>query len=843
MDKMMEVDGATSQSAAAGAAAAAVDTASEERKTSTTKNSNKSNGTTTTGKKTVAVIGCGPSGMFLCHALERRRQDLQQKLEVLQRELDVSSSLAPATTQSDIEKNQAMIMKIQSKLDSLPSITCFEQSDRPGGVWKSSSTSSSSSNSTQMYEALWCNGPKEHQEMFDYTWEEHFNTSADVAGDDHSQILNAPTYLPRIHVLDYMLKRVTRNCPDFFAKYVQFNTRVQNVKYDPCSKKFSVFILHCPDGQDGNNAKDSDDDDEEVKVEYENELSSSSSSSSSGSSSSSSGCSSSSSSSSSSAEHDDIMLFDHVVSATGANGVANIPNGIRKTFDKALCRWKKSVNRQRTTTHNNDSTIEINGGGTDETNEGTSLKLLEPLFVHSSKLINQHIDQVLQQKHVQQSMRGQGDERSRSHVVLIGGQDSAEDLALACVKWGFDKVTIIARQKRIDSPLTWTMNWPYSKVDVLLGYVVDAVEVTSGHDHYDDFDDAKSLCNRYHSKWTIHCVKFKKDIGMDLLTEIDGIATPQEKCNSPVVIQDIDLVISCTGYEKDWYLLDSSCYNMTESEFEQYFEDEDCMIFPEGWTMASNPVSDAISKSVGKSKAQNVRPSKSIYPGYIVSPYLYRDCVFIHNPQLFFMDEYEYETPQWALDVQAHLILKFLTGEKHIPTLSEMKSENYNGALLELNMPFVRYEMDTNYKTAVNRWLSKTTREVHYIDDSGNSCIRYDFPAEWSAAYIQYMKYLFQVLGRLMYEAEYPLQIISPDDVDTVNKLPQLNKLGLEIFHASQNSRNVMLCSKSGTTFRDIQLEQCSMITSVFTNKQPSPMTRKWLDIPDNELLDISKLS
>mmetsp|Transcript_39255 Transcript_39255/g.94921 ORF Transcript_39255/g.94921 Transcript_39255/m.94921 type:complete len:332 (-) Transcript_39255:154-1149(-) len=331
---------------------------------------------------------------------------------------------------------------------------------------------------------------------------------------------------------------------------------------------------------------------------------------------------------------------------------------------------------------------------------------------------------------------------------------------------------------------------------------------------------------------------------MDLLTERDGFATSKERSDGPVVIPNIDLVISCTGYEKDWYLLDSSCYNMTENEFEQYFEDEDCMEFPDGWTMTSNPVSEAISRSAGQSKIQNVRPSKSIYPGYIVSPYLYRDCLFIHNPQLFFMDEYEYDTPQWALDVQAHLILKFLTGEKHVPTLAEMKSEIYKEALSEMDMPFVRYKMDTKYGKAVKRWLSKTSQEVHYVDGSDNSCIQYNFPSEWSAAYVQYKKYLFQVLGRLMYEAEYPLQIISPDDIDTVNKLPQLNKLGLEIFHASQNSRNEMLCSKSGTTFRDIQLEQCSMITSVFTNNSPAaPMAKLWLDIPDNELLETSKLS
>jgi hypothetical protein len=90
-----------------------------------------------------------------------------------------------------------------------------------------------------------------------------------------------------------------------------------------------------------------------------------------------------------------------------------------------------------------------------------------------------------------------------------------------------------------------------------------------------------------------------------------------------------------------------------------------------------------------------------------------------------------------------------------------------------------------------------------------------------------------------MYEAKYPLQIVSPDKIDHINNLPQLNRKGQDIFNASSNSRCVEVCSKSRTTFRDITFEQCSMISSVFTQTPPSPMTKRWLDIPDSELHDI----
>jgi cation diffusion facilitator CzcD-associated flavoprotein CzcO len=67
---------------------------------------------------TVAVIGCGPSGMFFLHALATQRR--QQTHEGV-----------------------------------LPIVTCYESSSAPGGVWRSDRIG----NTTNMYEALWTNGP------------------------------------------------------------------------------------------------------------------------------------------------------------------------------------------------------------------------------------------------------------------------------------------------------------------------------------------------------------------------------------------------------------------------------------------------------------------------------------------------------------------------------------------------------------------------------------------------------------------------------------------------------------------------------------------------------------
>jgi thioredoxin reductase len=88
---------------------------------------------------------------------------------------------------------------------------------------------------SSMYSGLWTNGAKEMYEMSDYTFRDHF-------GD-----VRMPTHLPRKHVLEYLLARVTRNCPDFFERCFSFRTAVTNVRYlgddtecQATNKKFRV---------------------------------------------------------------------------------------------------------------------------------------------------------------------------------------------------------------------------------------------------------------------------------------------------------------------------------------------------------------------------------------------------------------------------------------------------------------------------------------------------------------------------------------------------------------------------------------------------------------------------
>jgi len=190
-------------------------------------------------RESIAVIGGGPGAMFFCHAIESKRKELLLKGQ------DASG---------------------------FPVVTCFERAPGPGGVWRNDrkhesvddehiedtnvvdsffveekkdddyppvvhqmtkkidemfdartqdGISLNQGNKTpNMYSALWTNGPKEGFEFSDYTFLDHF-------GD-----VQMPTFLPRKHVLDYILARCTAKCPNFFEKYFSFRTSVVNVSYE-----------------------------------------------------------------------------------------------------------------------------------------------------------------------------------------------------------------------------------------------------------------------------------------------------------------------------------------------------------------------------------------------------------------------------------------------------------------------------------------------------------------------------------------------------------------------------------------------------------------------------------
>ena len=157
---------------------------------------------------TVALIGCGPSGIFFLHALQSMFEN---------------------------ESNHQDSSRLK------PQVVCFEASDNPGGLWKPSEPNIPDTDTDRsIYDDLWCNVPKETVEFHDYTYQEHFSGK------------ETPVYLPRDDTHEYIIKRATKKDPDFFKRsqrsdclsnhryQIMFNTTVQNVNYNQQTGKFEV---------------------------------------------------------------------------------------------------------------------------------------------------------------------------------------------------------------------------------------------------------------------------------------------------------------------------------------------------------------------------------------------------------------------------------------------------------------------------------------------------------------------------------------------------------------------------------------------------------------------------
>lgn len=683
----------------------------------------------------MAVIGCGPGAMFVGHAVESQRQELLKQVK---------------GANSEDERDS-----LQSKLNRLPAVMCFEQADAPGGVWRSTKKNTSSagefkSDTTNMYEALWCNGPKEVMEFADYTFLDHFGKDSKL-----------PLYLPRQAVLDYILSRVTRNCPGFFEKYAQFQTRVNTVTYDATANQFTVKTTHLP------------------------------------------------------TQTTTTALYDKVIWSAGQNGSGKIPGPILHPFQEA----QKDYTEHQTAKGNSNPSI--------------------PPFLHASSM----------EQKIAAHINGR-------HLLLIGGSYSAEDLAFMGIKWGAKHVTVLSRRSGIDVPVSWTTNWPGNKVTVVAGYVVKQVDVIENN-----ADDVEATGVSY----TVSLKKYASEI--DVIEVDETKDEPSFIPSSPIAglpespksvvgeeetktIDNVDVVICCTGYTEHLQMLDKSCYNMTEKEYQTYWNGRDIFELPKDWAMPENPMTGIVSKyyeeedegdDEEKKSDENVAPKTgktttalpphdippkrdNLYPGCYVNPYSYREFVFVHNPNLMWLAANNFDAPLLALDVQAHLAVKFLTGQRQMPTLAEMKTENYEQALMEMAMPMVRYWMDNNYYNAVQKWLAETSRKISFSDAQGNRCSRYEYPTEWQAAYRQTSKWELHLLARLMQEAEYPLQL---------GDLHELNEMGEQFMQINWNCRNYHTCPKEGTTFRDVDEKLCSVIQSVLTGARPSPLNGRWLDMDD----------
>ena len=622
---------------------------------------------------TVAVIGCGPAGMFFMHANATRRRTMEQDgdSEGLQR--------LPA------------------------SITCYERSSGPGGVWKAErchdggdeqpiagggggsmhttgtfdsdgeekkdndgdgegsllksatidtvdtdATAPTQDISGNMYEALWTNGAKERIEFCDYTYEDHFGKDTDL-----------PTYMPRQPLLEYFVSRVTRNNPNFFDD-VRFETTVINVTYDEATAKFAVTAQNNLTGEE------------------------------------------------------DTAHYDKCVWAAGENGKPNIPREMNELLHDDGFRGKT---------------------------------------IHSSQVGAIAFDTIVRDR----------------NVLLVGDSFSSEDLALVAIKAGAAKVYIVSRSG--DGVVNYISAWPQDKVEIIGGMkATDVIQNGNG-------------------------IRFQE---MEYDTDEWEFRLAEEGETRDV--EDLSLVIYCTGYKSNLQMIDNS--------LKKPYMKPESFDMPKGWKMKPNAFSEDLGDVPPYSPIEPIEGSSTVYMG------IYRGLL-MSNPNMMYIEQFS-SAPLFEIDVYAWLCLAYITGDAEIPSYEEMERRNAQVLIDSMSVHNLRYEIDGNYYKALSE-----------IDEShwSNDCL----DPRVMAIDDEEQAFHLRVLAQNMRDAKYP------DDIGTYEKLNTKGEALVKIETASWRHR-ISLPSEGPEaewmTFRDGDPTE---LASIHTGAKAVPLKKRWIDLDNHD--------
>lgn len=254
-------------------------------------------------------------------------------------------------------------------------------------------------------------------------------------------------------------------------------------------------------------------------------------------------------------------------------------------------------------------------------------------------------------------------------ILLIGGSYSAEDLALMAIKVGAEKVYISTRQAASaeddGDAVSWMGAWPFGKAEILEEQI--PVRVTENGNCIQLEKVEWEFPNRYES-------------------ESDEVSTE---------LRDIDTVIFCTGYVPNVEMLDEPLRQAAKRDPNLQLE------VPEDWKMTENPLTEYL----GDVKPNDVR----WYNSHVTHPKIYRGVTIDNLSMMFILSDVS--SPLCGIDVAAWLLVKFVTGQREIPSREEMWKQNAADAIHEMQSPVVRYRMDKAYYDAYENAVEEASPE------------------------------------------------------------------------------------------------------------------------------------
>ena len=195
-------------------------------------------------------------------------------------------------------------------------------------------------------------------------------------------------------------------------------------------------------------------------------------------------------------------------------------------------------------------------------------------------------------------------------VVLIGDNDSANDIAYQLLKRGVNKVVIASRSDKGSAALL--PSWPENRVDILRQYQLKGVTKDG-----------------------------------------NGLVFAQGDLTKAVEVRDVSVVIFCTGYDPNVdslspelaFALQHLWYQpgmlSVPSNYKRHELDTDSWSLPEGWRMPRNTLTDELAEL--NDGEEHIEPELGkAYGSYISNKYVYRN-VFMYNTNMFFNHEATYQ--------------------------------------------------------------------------------------------------------------------------------------------------------------------------------------------------------
>jgi len=344
-------------------------------------------------------------------------------------------------------------------------------------------------------------------------------------------------------------------------------------------------------------------------------------------------------------------------------------------------------------------------------------------------------------------------------VLMIGDSCSAEDLALRAVKLGVEKVIIAARRGVGDCSECGA--WPSDKVEVIYTQPYKALKAGDGF-----------RCQPVY--WSEKRQKWRRD--------------DEEETTK---IKDIDVVILCTGYDYDLEIFDEKSRVDLDATWE----------ISKGWKMDNNSLTITIGAPV---------PNKNLWCGSTTYPTLFSGML-ISNPSVMYLIETpDSYSPMIDIDVNAWLMLSYMSGELKMPSEKDMIKSNQKQMEAEMNIPFMRMSSDYEYFAEIdeldeNHWSENATDE--------------------RTIKLERMDKEFKVkrLARDMKLSKYPV------DFGDYKKVNAMGEKYIELCVNGERSRSFLKKDSPDSawkTFRD-----ASGFTSVYTGTQSVPLNGPWLKL------------